>query len=347
MRDGGPEEDDVPALLPGLVYVNDTAPGITRRRRGKGFVYLDPARARISDPVEIGRISKLGIPPAYQDVWICPMPNGHLQATGIDAADRKQYRYHPDWSLWRSEAKFALLASFGLALARLRDRVTKDLECDPGELAFSLAALTLLIDRAHLRVGNTAHTQASRTYGATTLLNRHLTIEDAVVRLRFRAKGGKRVQQTLRGPRLHRIFQDIDDLPGRNLFTYVSEGGDVRKVDSHHVNDYLAEITGLPGVTAKTFRTWAGTLAAFETAQAAGDKLTIKMMSQVAAEELHNTPMIARKSYIHPAVLALAEEKPDDRRRRFDALAPAGPSRLRPSERSLLGYLQAVETPAV
>jgi DNA topoisomerase-1 len=177
-----------------------------------------PARAA----AERARIARLGIPPAYERVWICPLPNGHLQATGIDARGRKQYRYHPDWAAWRGEAKYAQLPAFGAALGRLRRRVERDLGREAGDLAFSLAALTLLIDRAHLRVGGASYAAENGSFGATTLLKRHLRLEEGAVRLTYRAKGGKKVRQTLRDKRLHRIFQEIGDLPGRNLFTYLT-----------------------------------------------------------------------------------------------------------------------------
>jgi DNA topoisomerase-1 len=323
---------------PGLVYVSDAMPGIARRRCGKGFAYRDP-EGRPVPASERARIARLGIPPAYERVWICPLPNGHLQATGIDARGRKQYRYHPDWAAWRGGAKYAQLPAFGAALGRLRRRVERDLGREAGDLAFSLAALTLLIDRAHLRVGGANYAAENGSFGATTLLKRHLRLENGAVRLTYRAKGGKKVRQTLRDKRLHRIFQEIGDLPGRNLFTYLTPEGEVRTVASNHVNAYLAEATGVEGVTAKTFRTWGGTLAAFNAACSAENRLTARDMTKAASEALNNTPAVCRASYIHPAVLELATLKPPARRELIENVEPWGDARLRSEERRLLGFL--------
>ncbi|MCE6952546.1 DNA topoisomerase IB [Cereibacter sphaeroides] len=328
------------ALVPrGLVYISDSEPGISRRRCGKGFVYRGPD-GRLLSREERQRVQKLGIPPAYQRVWICPLDNGHLQATGFDARGRKQYRYHPDWGTWRAQAKYGLLAAFGRALPRLRRRVARDLRAEAGELAFSLAALTMLIDRTYLRVGTSTYAEENGSYGATTLLARHVKLRDGEVRLDFRAKGGKRVRQVLKDRRLHRILQEIEDLPGRNLFTWIDDEGQVRRVASQHVNDYLADATGLPGASAKTFRTWGGSLAAFGVARAAEGKLTVKMMAEAAAERLHNTPTISRTSYIHPRILGLADLRPDDRMALLADAPCADDPDLRSDERRMLGYLE-------
>jgi DNA topoisomerase I len=333
------DEADQP-LPPGLVYVSDASPGITRRRSGKGFAFIGLDGRTVRDPAERARCLRLAIPPAYRDVWICPLPNGHLQATGLDDAGRKQYRYHPDWQAWRADVKYGQLAAFGAALPRLRRRIARDLEREAGELAFSLAALATLLDRTHIRVGSSAYAERNGTYGATTLLSRHLTLKDGVIRLRYRAKGGRRVSHTLRDKRLHRILQEINDLPGRNLFAYLDENGEPRPVASHHVNAYLAEATGVAGATGKTFRTWAGTLAAFSAARAAGGgRLTVRALCQAAAAELMNTPAICRSSYVHPQVLDLAALPPPARQDRLEAIVPRGPRGLRAEERRLLGFL--------
>lgn len=334
-----------PACPPGLVYVSDADPGIRRRRRGTGFGYTGPDGRPVA-AAQRARIAALGIPPAYADVWICADPAGHLQATGIDQAGRKQYRYHPDWSDWRARAKYDGLAAFGAALARFRARVARDLTGEAGDLDFSLAAIALLLDRLHLRVGNAAHTARSRSYGATTLLRRHLTLGDGELRLRFRAKGGKLVDHRLRDKRLHRIFEAIDDLPGKNLFGWVDEAGVLHAIGSQHVNAYLAARTGVDGVTAKTFRTWAGTLAAFAAARATPGRLSVRTMAEAAAQRLHNTPAISRSAYIHPAVLELATLDPEARAERL-ALAPVGSARLLADERRLLALLQSARPRAV
>lgn len=323
-----------------LVHVSDREPGILRRVSGRGFRYLTSDGGRI-DAEGIARIRKLGIPPAYREVWICPDPNGHLQFTGIDARGRKQYRYHPAWAAARADTKFSQLTAFGQALPALRAAVQRDLRQSPGDLAFTRAALVLLLDRTLIRIGDPVYTAQNKSFGATTLLSRHLRVENGGIRLNFVAKGGKRVQLSLRDRRLERIFNEIGDLPGRHLFTYVDEAGDVRRLFSQDVNAWLAETTGA-AVTAKTFRTWGGTLAAFETALARpqGAKLTIKALAEAASQRLHNTPTIARKSYIHPAVLALADRSPAE----LDAWAPPEPmldTGLRGTEAQLLAFLGA------
>jgi DNA topoisomerase-1 len=329
----------IPLPAPGLVHVSDREPGILRRARGRGFSFLTPDGAK-PGPKDLARIRKLAIPPAYREVWICPDPNGHLQFTGIDARGRKQYRYHPDWALARSETKFGQLVAFGQVLPALRQAVQRDLRQPPGDLAFTRAALVLLMDRTLIRIGDPVYTAQNRSFGATTLLSRHLKVEDGMVRLRFAAKGGRKVQISLRDRRLERIFDRIGDLPGKHLFTWIDEAGEVRRLMSQDVNAWLAETTGAP-VTAKTFRTWGGTLAAFETAlsRAPGERLTLRAMAEAAAERLHNTPTIARKSYIHPAVLGLTALAPEELDARLGDLAPVPDSGLRGSEALLLSFL--------
>lgn len=331
--------EQFPPCPPGLVYVSDDMPGIARRRRGRGFGYADALGQAVTGSAR-DRIERLGIPPAWENVWICADPAGHLQATGFDAAGRKQYRYHPDWSAWRSRAKYGSLADFGAALARFRARVERDLRGEVGDLDFSLAAIAVLLDRLHLRVGSAAYTARNGTFGATTLLRRHLKLGDGALELRYRAKGGKLVEHTLRDRRLHRTFEAIDDLPGRQLFTWIGADGEVHTIGSQHVNAYLAERTGLEGVSAKTFRTWAGTMAGFRAALQAKGKLGIRTLSEAAAAALHNTPAIARSSYIHPAVLDLAGLPPEERRELLAGLRPSGPSRLQADERRLLRLLR-------
>ncbi|MBB3742244.1 DNA topoisomerase [Rhizobium anhuiense] len=292
----------------GLVYVSDTEPGIRRRRKGKGFSYVMPDGTTLADELQRARIGALGLPPAYENVWICLYDNGHLQATGIDARGRKQYRYHKEWQSFRSAGKFHQLIEFGRALPKIRRTVLRHLDTGAEDVNGVLAALTTLLDEAHLRVGNQAYVRENGTYGATTLLKRHLKIVDGRIELKFRAKGGKRVQRSLKHPRLQKILEEIADLPGRQLFVWKDESGALKPIDSGRLNAYLAEISGIP-ISAKTFRTWAGSLAAFGAAREAitgGGRPTVKQMSEAAAEALHNTPAISRSSYIHPAIIALA-----------------------------------------
>lgn len=324
----------------GLVYSTDAEPGILRRPCGRGFAYLGADGLRLDSAADRARIAKLGIPPAYRDVWICARPDGHLQATGFDDRRRKQYRYHADWSALRARLKFGDLAGFGRLLPRIRRSVAADLREPAGSRSFGLAALVTLIDVAGLRVGSEAYAKENRSFGATTLRRRHFALADGVVRLKFRGKGGRRVQLTLRDRRLHRIFEEIDDLPGRNLFVFLSDDGAVQTIDSAQVNRYLVDVSGQAGVSAKTFRTWAGTLAAYRAVTVGGAR-TVKAISSAAAENLHNTPTICRKSYIHPDVLALAGPDPPA------PAEPAPPIRgLRGGEAELLRFLEGRETAA-
>jgi DNA topoisomerase I len=282
------------------------------------------------------------VPPAYRQVWICPLHNGHLQATGLDERKRKQYRYHPLWSEFRAQRKFDQLAAFARTLPRIRRRIARDLEADPGTQRFALGALVALIDRLGIRVGNRDYLDENGSYGATTLKRRHMRLLPDRIVLKYKAKGGARVQQTLKNPRLHRVLQEIDDLPGADLFTWLDARGDPHPLRSDTVNDYLGEISGEAIHTAKTFRTWLGTLRAFQTAVAAGEgRLTVKAMATAAAEQLGNTPTIARNSYIHPDVIALAEQDAQTRR---DKLAAAAGERIRGlsgSESALCAFLEA------
>lgn len=329
---------DEAAVPDGLTCVSDRMPGIARRRAGKGFAYRGPG-GRAIGARDRDRIRALAIPPAWRDVWICPVANGHLQATGIDGKGRKQYRYHADWSGWRARTKYDQLAAFGMALGRLRRAIDRDLGQGAGDRAFAIGAILLLIDRAMLRVGTEAYAAENRTFGATTLLRRHLSVTDRGVRLAFRAKGGKAVRQVLGDRRLNRILTAIADLPGRRLFTWLDAEGTPRAVTSQDVNARIAEATGLPGATAKTFRTWGGTLAAFEAALAAEGRLTARALAEAASDRLANTPAIARASYIHPRVLALAEVEPADRAALLAALTPAEAPGLRGAEGRLLTFL--------
>ncbi|QWW70601.1 DNA topoisomerase IB [Rhizobium sp. WYJ-E13] len=292
----------------GLIYVSDTEPGIRRRRKGKGFSYTLPDGKTLADEIQRARIRALGLPPAYENVWICIDENGHLQATGYDARGRKQYRYHKDWQSFRSAGKFYQLIEFGRALPKIRRTVLHHLDTGAEDINGVLAALTILLDEAHLRVGNQAYVKENGTYGATTLLKRHLKIVDGRIELKFRAKGGKRVQRSLKHPRLQKILEEISDLPGRQLFVWKDETGALKPIDSGRLNAYLADISGI-AISAKTFRTWAGSLAAFDAVRSAvseGRRPTVKEMSEAAAEVLHNTPAISRSSYIHPEIIALS-----------------------------------------
>lgn len=316
----------------GLVYYPDTRPGIVRERRGRGFSYVAPDGTRIARGAERKRIEALAVPPAYEKVWICPKPHGHLQATGLDARERKQYRYHPDWTAFRSELKFAALGEFGRLLPGIRRRVSRDLNLDAGEQAFAVAAVVAMMDRLSIRIGNPEYADENGTYGATTLKSKHMKLDDHDLHLDYLGKGGKQVRRKVDNRKLMETLQKLHDLPGADLVTWIDEQGAPRSVSSDQVNAWLQEATGKDGLTAKTFRTWSGSVAALEAA-ARADKVTIKGMAEAAAERLANTPTIARTSYIHPAVIALSEDP--------GALPETGEevAGLRMSERRLLKLL--------
>ncbi|WP_308917392.1 DNA topoisomerase IB [Jannaschia sp. LMIT008] len=316
---------------PDLIYYADDRPGITRRRAGRGWSYRAPDGTTIDDIAERRRIEALAVPPAYADVWISPERRGHLQATGVDDRSRKQYRYHPDWSAWRDAKKYDALPAFGEALPRIRRRIHAALGGEAGERDFAIAAVLRLIDRTSLRVGSEDYRRENGTEGATTLRNRNLRLDRDRLRLDVRAKGGKRVRRQVSDRTLARALHALADLPGAPVFTW-RDGDEAHAVQADHVNDWLRDAAGLAGATAKTFRTWNGSVAALDAARRAGAGVTIKVMAEAAADRLHNTPAIARGSYIHPAVIALAEEW-------RDVAAPDGPDGLRLGERALLALI--------
>lgn len=321
----------------GLVYYPDNRPGITRKRCGRGFTYLADDRTTIDCPRERARLKALAVPPAYTDVWMSPLVNGHLQATGRDARRRKQYRYHPDWTAARAVEKFSQLAAFGQTLPKLRGWIASLLKGEVGDYETAVAAILALIDRGALRVGDPDYARDNDSYGATTLRNRHVSFDNGLIALRYTAKGGAGVQQTVRGDRLQRVLERSRDLPGAELITWIDDTGAPRIVRSDHLTETLAEQCG-EGTTAKTLRTWHGSLAAFKVALEPG-ALTIKAMSEAAAGRLHNTPAIARSSYIHPAVIALSDLTADERADRLAELTPEPHPALRSGEAELVAFL--------
>lgn len=298
--------------IPSLVYTSDEQPGISRVRRGRGFQYLLPDKSPLKCSVELARIKKLGVPPAYTDVWICPKANGHIQATGFDAATRKQYRYHDQWRVYRDQQKFDQLSEFATTLPRIRRKVNALLKPEQNADVLSkdvaIAALVRLIDRTAIRVGGTSR----MSKGATTLDIGNVSYDDDRLRLRYRAKGGKKVSCSLRDSRLQKILETIDDLPGKRLFQYVGSDGEVHPLDSGDVNDWLKQISGMESLSAKMFRTWHGSVAAMDVI-ATEENPTIKQACEAAAATLRNTPAICRKSYVHPAVFDLIEMEADER----------------------------------
>ena len=317
----------------GLTYYGDDRPGISRQRRGRGFTYKAPDGTTIARGEERARLEAMAVPPAYEDVWMTPLANGHLLATGRDTRNRKQYRYHEKWSEAQAETKFASLVDFAHALPCLRRFVARDLDQQAGERSFALASAVTLIDRASLRVGNPDYTRENGSYGTLTLRSRHVKLDGNVIRLRYTAKGGKKVRRQINDRTLAKTLEKINDLPGAELLTWADAQGEVHQLNSAGLNAYIAEASGCDDFTAKTFRTWAGTVAAFEAAEKG--QATIKQLAEAAAAQLSNTPTVARNSYIHPAVIDLAGEAPPE-------IKVGRKTGLFASEARLLTYLEQV-----
>ena len=293
----------------GLRYVADDMPGIRRRRAGRAFSYRDAKGRPIKDRREIARLKRLAIPPAWSDVWICPDGKGHLQATGRDAKGRKQYRYHPDWRTLRDAAKFDRMLAFARALPRLRARVAEDQARRGLPREKVLATVVRLLEVTLIRVGNQEYARDNRSYGLTTMRDRHVDFAGAEVIFEYRGKGGRLHRTSLRDRRLARIVRSCQEIPGQQLFQYIDEEGQRQAIDSADVNAYLQDVAG-EAFTAKDFRTWAGTVLAslalsefesFDTEAAAKRNVT-RAIEQVAAQ-LGNTVAVCRKSYIHPEVV--------------------------------------------
>lgn len=292
-----------------LRYVSDQAPGWTRVRRGKSFAYLDAAGRKITDDATLKRIASLAIPPAYRDVWICPLPNGHVQATGRDARGRKQYRYHPRWRAVRDGAKFDRMLAFGRALPRIRRRVSRALGLAGMPREKVLATVVRLLDATLIRVGNEEYARTNQSFGLTTMKDGHADIEGRRIHFHFRGKSGVMHTIDIRDPKLARIVKNCQDIPGQDLFQYLDDEGKRHSVSSTDVNRYLHEIAG-DEFTAKDFRTWAGTVLAaqalkeFETfdSEAQAKQNVVRAIESVA-KKLGNTKAVCRKCYIHPAIL--------------------------------------------
>jgi len=299
------------AAAAGLVYVTDDAPGISRRRAGRAFVYFDADRQRVRDGATLERIRKLAIPPAYENVWICANPRGHLQATGRDARGRKQYRYHPKWHSTRDAGKFGRLVRFGECLPRLRRIIRRDLALPGLPEAKVLAVIVSLLAETGIRIGNEEYARSNGSYGLTTLRDRHVTfLRQGRALLRFRGKSGQEHEAHVDNARLVRILRRCQQLPGQMLFQYIDDDGVRRPVDSGMVNDYLREAMG-EEFTAKDFRTWGGTLGAIallsrtalpESAAERAFASAIAAVVKEVAERLRNTPAVCRSSYIDPRV---------------------------------------------
>ena len=323
-----------------LHFCDDKAPGITRRAVTRGehrsWAYFAPDGSRITDRAEIDRLNAVALPPAYENAWFCPRPDGHLLATGIDARGRKQYRYHPEFRLTRESAKFDSTARFGSLLPALRKRVEADLGQRRLCRTRAIASVVRLLDTGGIRVGNEAYVKANKSFGATTLRMRHAKITGKALRLRFTAKSGKLREMTLTDRSLLRFVRAMQDLPGQHLFQYLDETGNACPVNSGDVNDYLRGAMG-DDFTAKHFRTWHASVLAFALLAAAKGKLPLKALLAEVSDRLGNTPAIARKSYIHPAVLALVETQEGWRKTRK---LPRATKWLSRPERGLIELLE-------
>jgi DNA topoisomerase-1 len=297
------------AKAAGLRYVHDDRPGIRREAGGDGLRYFDAHGKPVEDEANLKRIKSLAIPPAWTDVWICPQANGHLQATGRDARGRKQYRYHPKWRSVRDEVKYERMINFGKALPQIRREVERALGLPGLPRDKVLATIVYLLEATMMRIGNDEYARENKSYGLTTLRNRHVKIDGSEVEFRFRGKSGVYHDVKVHDRRLARIIQRTRDLPGQDLFQYLDENGETHTVGSSDVNDYLRTITG-EDYTAKDFRTWSGTVLAalalqeFEKvdSEAQAKKNVVRAIESVA-EKLGNTPSVCRKCYVHPAVL--------------------------------------------
>jgi len=303
------EEHRRSASRAGLRYVTDGVSGIRRKRVGSGWAYYAPDGVRIEDPSVRKRLNALAIPPAWTQVWICPDPDGHIQATARDARGRKQYRYHPQYREARDRSKFRRMLEFSEVLPRLRERIERDLRADSLSRRQILATVVRLLDRTLIRVGNDEYARENRSYGLTTLRRRHVTVDGAMLRFSFRGKSGVEHTIAVSDPRLAKIVQRCRELPGEELFQYVDGKGRRQLISSDDINAYLREITG-SDITAKDFRTWGGTmLAAVELrrmGEAASRRETdrnIVAAIDIVAERLGNTRAVCRKYYVHPALL--------------------------------------------
>jgi DNA topoisomerase-1 len=337
------------ATRAGLRYVTDGASGITRRRVGTGWAYYDPDGSRITDSQARKRLNSLAIPPAWTQVWICPDPAGHIQATARDARGRKQYRYHPAYREARDHSKFRHMLEFSEVLPRLRERIERDLRAPDHTRRQLLATVVTLLDKTLIRVGNDEYVRENKSFGLTTLRRRHVRVDGKLLSFTFRGKSGVEHSISISDPRLARIIQRCQDLPGYELFQYLDAKRKRQSVSSDDVNEYLRELTGRD-ITAKDFRTWGGTMLAAVELRSMGpassrreaDRNVLRAVDAVA-ERLGNTRAVCRKYYVHPALLRayllgltvplpVAPRRPERRRR------PA--AALRRDEIAVLQFLQ-------
>lgn len=328
-----------------ISYCDDSEPGITRKRvNSKAWGYWDAAGKRITDRDEIDRLNAIGLPPAYTDAWFCPDPNGHIQAVGWDEKGRKQYRYHTRFRETQETAKYSKCVYFGHALPKLRRRVESDLAKRRHDKEHTVAAVVRLLDTESLRIGNEAYAKANKSFGLTTLRDRHAKFAGGALKLKYRAKSGKERTLTINDRSLARFVKKCQDLPGQKLFQYVGEDGEPRPVTSSDVNAYIKEAMGAD-FTAKHFRTWSASVIAFETMAAADAPIGLKTVLEPVVEKLGNTPAIARKSYVHPDLIALAKDKAAQAAFRDALTLPRATQFLSRAERGLIAFLEQVAPP--
>jgi len=332
----------------GLQYVSDERPGYRRKPKRKEFEYFDTEGKPIRDEQRLLRIKRLAIPPAWTGVWICPSPNGHIQATGRDARGRKQYRYHERWREVRDENKFDRLAEFAKALPNIRRRVSQDLKLPGLSRQKVLATIVRLLERTFIRIGNEEYARENKSFGLTTLKSRHAKVRGAQVLFRFRGKSGRQHEVDVTDRRVAKVIAKCQDLPGQDLFQYLEEGEEVRDVTSQDVNDYLHQIAG-NDFSAKDFRTWGGTVLAaialskqeeFQTKKEA--KANIKTAICAVAELLGNTPAVCRKCYVHPVIVEAYLKR--TRIAGLNGTKSLEPPNLRGAERAVLRFLRVRES---
>ncbi|THU37126.1 DNA topoisomerase IB [Niastella caeni] len=301
------------ASLADLVYVTDTQPGIVRHKKGRGYTYMYEGRPLNKKEI-IQRIRSLAIPPSWTRVWICALPNGHIQATGLDMRKRKQYRYHPLWSMLRNETKFHRLFEFGKALPALRSRLEVDLNQKELSASKVLATVVSLMERTYIRVGSGEYERQNGSHGLTTLKDKHVDISGDKIRFSFKGKKGVSHDITLKSKRLARIVQNCREIPGKELFQYYDAEGNPHPIDSGMINSYIRDVTGMD-FTSKDFRTWAGSLNLLRSLRAMGEAVTaaenkknlVAALDEVSLK-LGNTRTICKKYYVHPGLIALYEE---------------------------------------
>ena len=321
-----------------LRHSSDSEPGITRKRKGPYWAYFDADGNRVTNRDEIDRLNAIGLPPAYEDAWFCADPDGHLQATGVDARGRKQYRYHPDYRAKRESAKYEGLLEFGKTLPKLRGRVERDLNRHALSREAVLAAVVRLLDTQHIRIGNEEYARENKSFGATTLRRRHLKRTGHGLMMRFTGKHGIVHEVKITDSNLKRICKRCQELPGQMLFQYVNGDGEPKPITSGDVNDYIRDASG-GDFTAKHFRTWSASVIACDQLLKKADdaRITVKTVVEPVAEALGNTPAISRKSYVHPKLLEAVKEAPRDP---LDGLQrPRSRKRLTSAEVALLDFL--------